>query len=211
MTYNMDEHLGDNHYNCPVVAYYPEVHRAPTCPPCAEMRFHLPIIWASHHRKEFPQEADRHFAAAFPGYHRTERFAARCEAAYAAYDAYHRTTFAQKGEEMIELGAPGKRPPHHRAGRPARIMSIPEINHGIDKLIAGFGAAVVTEDCPLPGTCRSRRRACSTSGPITPGCTPPRATSPPQRDMNLVQLGLLRLRRGRNHHRRGARDSGSQG
>ena len=25
MSYNFDEHLGDNHYNCPVVAYYPEV------------------------------------------------------------------------------------------------------------------------------------------------------------------------------------------
>ena len=25
MSYNVDEHLGDNHYNCPVVAYYPEV------------------------------------------------------------------------------------------------------------------------------------------------------------------------------------------
>ena len=26
MSYNLDEDLGDNHYNCPVVAYYPEVH-----------------------------------------------------------------------------------------------------------------------------------------------------------------------------------------
>ena len=25
LSYNVDEHLGDNHYNCPVVAYYPEV------------------------------------------------------------------------------------------------------------------------------------------------------------------------------------------
>ena len=25
LTYNVDEGLGDNHYNCPVVAYYPEV------------------------------------------------------------------------------------------------------------------------------------------------------------------------------------------
>ena len=25
MSYNLDEGLGDNHYNCPVVAYYPEV------------------------------------------------------------------------------------------------------------------------------------------------------------------------------------------
>ena len=25
MSYNIDEGMGDNHYNCPVVAYYPEV------------------------------------------------------------------------------------------------------------------------------------------------------------------------------------------
>ena len=25
MTYNFDEHKGDNHFNCPVVAYYPEL------------------------------------------------------------------------------------------------------------------------------------------------------------------------------------------
>ncbi|MEG1845922.1 MAG: acyl-CoA dehydratase activase, partial [Oscillospiraceae bacterium] len=28
MTYNFDEHLSDNHYNCPIVAYYPEVLKA---------------------------------------------------------------------------------------------------------------------------------------------------------------------------------------
>lgn len=28
MTYNFDEEKGDNHYNCPVVAYYPELLRA---------------------------------------------------------------------------------------------------------------------------------------------------------------------------------------
>lgn len=25
MSYNFDEHLSDNHFNCPLVAYYPEV------------------------------------------------------------------------------------------------------------------------------------------------------------------------------------------
>ena len=28
LTYNFDEHKGDNHFNCPVVAYYPELLRA---------------------------------------------------------------------------------------------------------------------------------------------------------------------------------------
>ena len=35
MTYNIDEGLGENHYNCPVVAYYPEV-LAGNCPELSE-------------------------------------------------------------------------------------------------------------------------------------------------------------------------------
>ena len=45
LTYNVDEGLGDNHYNCPVVAYYPEV-LAGNCPeleaPSSSM-----TMWAS--------------------------------------------------------------------------------------------------------------------------------------------------------------------
>ena len=47
-----------------------------------------------------------------------------CDAAYAAYDAYMNDVRA-KGEEMIEQ-ARRRRPPHHRAGRAARITSIPK-------------------------------------------------------------------------------------
>ncbi len=35
MSYNIEEKLGDNHFNCPVVAYYPEVIRA-NCLRCAK-------------------------------------------------------------------------------------------------------------------------------------------------------------------------------
>ena len=38
MTYNLDEGLGDNHYNCPVVAYYPEV-IAGNCPEVQQTKF----------------------------------------------------------------------------------------------------------------------------------------------------------------------------
>ena len=34
MSYNFDEGIGDNHYNCPVVAYYPELIAANV--PCSE-------------------------------------------------------------------------------------------------------------------------------------------------------------------------------
>ena len=38
MSYNVDEHLGDNHYNCPVVAYYPEV-LVGNCPELENTKF----------------------------------------------------------------------------------------------------------------------------------------------------------------------------
>ena len=40
MSYNVDEHLGDNHYNCPVVAYYPEV-LVGNCPELENTKFIL--------------------------------------------------------------------------------------------------------------------------------------------------------------------------
>ena len=40
MTYNIDEGLGQNHYNCPVVAYYPEV-LAGNCDCSEEHEIHL--------------------------------------------------------------------------------------------------------------------------------------------------------------------------
>ena len=49
-----------------------------------------------------------------------------------------------KGEEMIAQARAEGRRIIVLIGRPYHVD--PEINHGIDKLIAGFGAAVVTED-----------------------------------------------------------------
>ena len=53
----------------------------------------------------------------------------------------------EKGEEMIEQARKEGRRIIVLVGRPYHVD--PEINHGIDKLIAGFGAAVVTEAFPL--------------------------------------------------------------
>lgn len=44
MSYNFDEGLGDNHYNCPVVAYYPEV-LAANCPELEGKAF-IYDLWA---------------------------------------------------------------------------------------------------------------------------------------------------------------------
>jgi len=129
MSYNIDEHLGDNHYNCPVVAYYPEVIAA-NMPAVREIDFIHDYVGIDH-RKHFPDITLREVKRA-------------SDAAYAAYEA-HMADIRAKGEEMIEKARAEGRRIIVLIGRPYHVD--PEVNHGIDKLIAGFGAAVITEDC----------------------------------------------------------------
>ena len=140
MSYKMDEHLGDNHYNCPVVAYYPEVIAA-NMPAVRRIDFIHDYVGIDH-RKVFPKKLTGILQQHFPDITAREVRHA-CDAAYAAYDAYMNDVRA-KGEEMIEQARREGRRIIVLVGRPYHVD--PEINHGIDKLIAGFGAAVVTED-----------------------------------------------------------------
>jgi len=140
MSYNLDENLGDNHYNCPVVAYYPEVISA-NMPRVAEVDFIRDYVGLDH-RKEFPKKLTAILQKHFPDISLREVRAAS-DAAYAAYDAYM-ADMRQKGEEVIAQARAEGRRIIVLIGRPYHVD--PEINHGIDKLIAGFGAAVITED-----------------------------------------------------------------
>ena len=54
MTYNIDEGLGDNHYNCPVVAYYPEV-IAGNCPEIKDTEFIYDYV-GLHRPKDFTKK-----------------------------------------------------------------------------------------------------------------------------------------------------------
>ncbi|MBQ7887437.1 MAG: 2-hydroxyacyl-CoA dehydratase, partial [Clostridia bacterium] len=140
MSYNLDESLGDNHYNCPVVAYYPEVISA-NMPRVAEIDFIRDYVGIDR-RKEFPKKIAAILQKHFPDIKAREVREAS-DAAYAAYEAYM-ADMRQKGEEMIAKARKEGRRIIVLIGRPYHVD--PEINHGIDKLIAGFGAAVITED-----------------------------------------------------------------
>ncbi|MBR5302187.1 MAG: 2-hydroxyacyl-CoA dehydratase [Clostridia bacterium] len=140
MSYNLDEQLGDNHYNCPVVAYYPEVISA-NMPRIAQVDFIRDYVGIDH-RKVFPKKLAAILQKHFPGITLKEVRAAS-DAAYAAYDAYM-ADVRQTGEAIIAKARAEGRPIIVLIGRPYHID--PEINHDIDKLIAGFGAAVITED-----------------------------------------------------------------
>ena len=140
MTYNIDEGLGDNHYNCPVVAYYPEV-IAGNCPEVQKTRFIYDYV-GIHRPKDFTKKIYEILRREFPDVTRSEVKEAS-DAAYAEY-ARHMAQIRAEGERIIEKARAEGRRIIVLAGRPYHVD--PEINHGIDTLITQFGAAVVTED-----------------------------------------------------------------
>ena len=93
-------------------------------------------------RKEFPKKLTAILQKHFPDI-TLRQVRTASDAAYAAYDAYM-ADMRRKGEQIIEAACKDGRRIIVLAGRPYHVD--PEINHGIDKLIAGFGAAVITED-----------------------------------------------------------------
>lgn len=144
MSYNFDEHLGDNHYNCPVVAYYPEVINN-NMKDVQKICF-IKEYFGVHMPKHFPQKAYEALSKYFPDLTLNEvRKAAKL--AYDEQDKYRKKVIA-KGNEIIEKAEKEGKKIMVLAGRPYHID--PEINHGIDKLISSFNVAIVSEDVISP-------------------------------------------------------------
>lgn len=144
LTYNFDEHLGDNHYNCPVVAYYPEVIKN-NMKDINKVHF-IKDYFGIHRPKDFPNKAYEKLSFHFPDLTLNEvRIAAK--KAYEEQDNYRKKVIA-KGNEIIEKAEKEGKLIFVLAGRPYHID--PEINHGIDKLISGFNVAIIGEDVVSP-------------------------------------------------------------
>lgn len=139
MSYNNDEGIGDNHYNCPVVAYYPEL-LAANVPALQKTKFLDPYVGLWRH-KDCAKRLSELLFTEF-GIPKKETKAA-VEAAYDAYNAYVEDVH-QTGEAYIEQARQEGRPIIVMAGRPYHID--PEINHGINDLITSFGFVLITED-----------------------------------------------------------------
>ena len=181
MSYNIDEHLGDNHYNCPVVAYYPEV-LAVNCPELADITFINEFV-GLHRPKDFKKKMFEILNRYFTGIKRAEVERA-ADMGYAEYNA-HMQRLRDKGAEIIAAArAEGKRI-MVLAGRPYHVD--PEVNHGIDALLCRHGAAVVTEDSvawheeKFPTTVLNQWTYHSRLYAAAKYCTT-------QKDMDLVQL-----------------------
>ena len=141
LTYNIDEGLGDNHYNCPVVAYYPEV-LAGNCPELEGQKFIYDYV-GIHRPKDFVHKMAKEILPKYFGGISEKEVQEAANAAYAEYEA-HMAQIRVKGSEIIDEARRQGRRIIVLAGRPYHVD--PEVNHGIDHLITRHGAAVVTED-----------------------------------------------------------------
>ncbi|MCI8474047.1 MAG: 2-hydroxyglutaryl-CoA dehydratase [Oscillospiraceae bacterium] len=139
MSYNYDEGIGDNHYNCPVVAYYPEL-LAANVPLLKETRFLMPYV-GLYRPKDFAKRISKLMEEEF-SIPKKESIAA-AKAGYEAYETYKKDLWA-KGQEYIAYAREHRLPILVQAGRPYHID--PEINHGINDLITGQGFVLISED-----------------------------------------------------------------
>ncbi len=138
MSYNIDEGGSDNHYNCPVVAYYPELLRA-NVPELNDKNFVAPYIDINQKR-----HTAKALSRALSAYGVTEKeLLPILDRAYSDMVRYRRGV-ESKAKEIIEMARSEGKEIIVLAGRPYHID--PEINHGIHKLIASLGLAVITED-----------------------------------------------------------------
>jgi len=140
LSYNIDEHASDNHYNCPVVAYYAELLNG-NMESLQRVDFLYPYV-SLESPKALADTLLRALNAKGLRLGKREMRAA-AEAAFDAYDAWMRR-IRSEGERALSLArARGKRI-MILAGRP--YHADPEIGHGIDKLAASLGFVVVSED-----------------------------------------------------------------
>lgn len=137
MSYNLDEGGSDNHFNCPVVAYYPEL-LAANNPGLNGENFRHPYMDLNIRKNVI-----RVMKQTLKQYNISGKISAAADKAYEAYYS-HQVNISQKAGEIIKQAREENRSIIVLAGRPYHIDR--EINHGIHKLITSLGMAVVTED-----------------------------------------------------------------
>lgn len=140
MSYNFDEGISDNCFNCPVVAYYPESLNA-NLPVAEDVRFLYPYL-SLNNRRLFEEKIWDFLQTFTSGISRREVKAAAGKA-YAAYAAF-RADIAAEGRRAVEFAKAKGLKSIVLSGRPYHID--PEINHGIDKLISTLGFVILSED-----------------------------------------------------------------
>ena len=138
-SYNLDEHDSTNHYNCPVVAYYPELLKANN-ERLTDDNFIMPYLDLN--------EEDNTVAKLYKIFKKygvsKKQVRSALREGFARLDKYQ-SDIRKKGEEILEKAEAEGKPAIILAGRPYHLDN--EINHGINKLLTSLGMAVLSEDC----------------------------------------------------------------
>ncbi len=140
LTYNIDEKAGDNHYNCPVVAYYSEILEG-NVERLKKTKFLYPYLNINS-KRELCRELYQYLSREIGGFSKSEIKKA-VKQGFSAYDAYM-AAVRQEGKKAIEYARAKGKKIMILAGRPYHIDK--EIGHGIDKLANMLGFTVVSED-----------------------------------------------------------------
>lgn len=140
LTYNIDEKASDNHYNCPVVAYYSELLNG-NLESLAKTKFLYPYLNINS-RRELTAGLYRYLRD-FYGDIRKSEVARAVKAGMTEYRAYM-DAVRKEGERAIRFAHETGKRLMILAGRPYHADS--EIGHGIDKLAVSLGFVVVSED-----------------------------------------------------------------
>lgn len=140
LTYNVDEKISDNHYNCPVVAYYSELLRG-NMESLKNVNFLSPYLNLNNTR-ELAKEMHRYLKK----YLCDIPFAQVREAVDAGMQKYHdwMEDIYREGKRAMDWARENGKRILILAGRPYHID--PEISHGIDKLCTSLGFVTITED-----------------------------------------------------------------
>ena len=140
LTYNVDEKDTDNHYNCPVVAYYSELLNG-NVDELKKVKFMYPYLNINS-KKELKKELLKYLNTEIGGFSAAEI----SKAVDKGFDAYAKYIKAveDEGERALKYAREQGKRIMILAGRPYHID--PEINHGIDSLANSLGFAVVSED-----------------------------------------------------------------
>ncbi|MBO7310043.1 MAG: 2-hydroxyacyl-CoA dehydratase, partial [Clostridia bacterium] len=140
LTYNVDEKDSDNHYNCPVVAYYSELLNG-NMESLSDTKFLFPYLNINS-RRELSKGLFSYLAPYFGGIAIREIKRA-IKKGFTAYDTFM-SAVKREGERAVQWARENGKRIMVLAGRPYHIDS--EIGHGIDKLANSLGFAVVSED-----------------------------------------------------------------
>ena len=137
-SYNLDEHDSANHYNCPIVAYYPELLKANN-ERLNDGNFIMPYLDLNEE-----ENTVKKLYALFKKYGISKKqVRAALSEGFARLESYHADIRA-KGDEILQKATAAGKQIVILAGRPYHLDN--EINHGINKLLTSLGMAVLSED-----------------------------------------------------------------